>query len=124
MGAGGEKKSMRETDFTRAADKEMIFDRILEKVKAGGGEILRDETTALYTEVGNQEMEVGHQRVAEFNTNRIDFQLTQTVETHILQGSGHQKHLVELDTPRSRITMKQKPDNSQDWQVVDLEDMF
>ena len=124
MGAGGEKKPMPEIDETRAAGKDEAFEAILDRVEEAGGEITKDETIPLYIEVGNQDFEVGIQRVVEFNLKRFDFQLTRNVETHVLQGPGHQKHLEELPAPRSNIKMKRKQDSSQDWLSVDLEDMF
>ncbi|MDA1060185.1 MAG: hypothetical protein O3B47_00125 [bacterium] len=124
MGKGGKKPEMHEIAETRQAGKDAAFEDILERVKAAGGEITLDETAPLYTEVGSQELEVGYQRLVEFNLNRIDFQLTRKVENAVLQGSGHQKHLEDLEVARSNITMKKKADTSQDWQVVDLEDMF
>ncbi len=124
MGVGGEKRPMREIDATKGAQKDEQFEMIIERIKASGAEIMKDETIPLYTEVGNQEMEVGHRRIVEFNLNRIDFQITRDVETHLLQGSGAVKYLEELECPRSKITMKKKEENSNDWQFVDLEDVF
>lgn len=124
MSKPGKKTSMPEIDETRAAGKDEAFEEIINRVKQAGGEILKDETVPLYTEIGAHEFEVGIQRIVEFNLNRFDFQLTRKVETHTLQGSGHQKHIEELNAPRSRITMKRKQDTSNDWIVVDLEDMF
>ena len=124
MGAGGKKPAMHEIAETRAAGRDEAFEAIIERVKAAGAEMIKDETSPLYTEVGNQEFEVGTHRVVEFNLNRFDFQLTRKVESHVLGGSGHQKHIEELEAPRSHITMKRKADTSQDWQGVDLEDMF
>ena len=124
MGVGGEKRPMKEIGATMGADKDEKFEEIIKKVNEYGGEIVKDETTPLYTEVGNQEMEIGYRRIVEFNLKGMDIQLTRNVETHILQGSGHVKHLEELETPRSRIIMKRKPENSNDWQIVDLEEMF
>ena len=124
MGAGGEKKPMREIAETKAAGKEEAFNEIIEKVKTAGGEIVSDETSPFYTEVGSQEFEVGEQRIVEFNLNKLDIKLTRNSETHIISGSGHQKHVEELPMPRINISMKRKPDTSNEWQVVDLEDMF
>ena len=124
MGAGREKRPMREIPETKAAGKEEAFNKILEKVKSAGGEIVSDEISPFYTEVGSQEFEVGEQRVVEFNLERLDFKLIRNSETHILSGSGHQKHVEKLPTPRINITMKRKPDTSNEWQIVDLEDMF
>ena len=124
MGAGGEKKPMREIAETKAAAKEEAFSAIIEKVKMTGGEIISDETAPLFIEVGSQEFEVGEQRIVEFNLNRLDIRLTRNSETHVLSGSGHQKHIEELKMPKINISMKRKQDTSNEWQVVDLEDMF
>ena len=115
---------MHEIAETRQAGKDAAFDSIIERVKEAGAEITKDETVPLYTEVGLQELEVGNQRVVEFNLNKFDFQLTRHIETHVLQGAGHQKHVEALDIPRSHVVMKKKADTSNDWQVVDLEDLF
>lgn len=115
---------MHEIAETRQAGKDAAFDTIIERVKEAGAEIIKDETAPLYTEVGLQEFEVGNQRVVEFNLNKFDFQLTRNIETHVLQGAGHQKHIEALDIPRSHVVMKKKADTSNDWQIVDLEDLF
>lgn len=124
MSKAGKKASMHEIAETRAVGKDMAFDQLIERVKAGGGEITRDETTPLYVEIGMQEFEVGSQRIVEFSLNRYDFQLTRKVETHILQGDGRQKHTESLGAPRSHIKMKKKESISNDWEAVDFEDMF
>lgn len=124
MGRGGNKGEMREIAETRAAGRDAAFEGILAKVEAAGGEITKDETTPLYTEVGMNEFEVGHKRIVEFNLNKTDFQLIRKVETHILQGAGHQKHLEELATPRIHIDMKKKSEISSDWQIVDFDELF
>lgn len=124
MSKAGRKYAMHEIAETRQAGKDAAFDTIIERVKAAGAEIIKDETAPLYTEVGLQEFEVGNQRVVEFNLNKFDFQLTRNIETHVLQGAGHQKHIEALDIPRSHVVMKKKADTSNDWQIVDLEDLF
>lgn len=124
MSKAGRKYAMHEIAETRQAGKDAAFDAIIERVKEAGAEIIKDESAPLYTEVGLQELEIGSRRVVEFNLKKFDFQLTRRTETHVLQGAGHQKHVEALDIPRSHIVMKKKPDNSNDWQVVDLEDLF
>ncbi len=59
MGSGREKRPMPEIAETKAAGKEEAFNKILEKVKSAGGEIVSDEISPFYTEVGSQEFEVG-----------------------------------------------------------------
>lgn len=122
MGVGGEKKPMPEIPETKAAARDEAFESIIERIKSSGGEIIKDEISPLYIEVGSQELEIGTQRVVECNLNKIDIQLTRNVETHAMSGSGHQKHADKLDMPRVKIKMKQKSELSEDWQIVDLED--
>jgi len=124
MGVGGEKKPMREIDDTRAATAIHQFESIIEKVKEKGGTIVKDETYPLYIEVGMEEDEVGEERTVEFNLHSIDFQLIRKTETHRLQGAGRQKSLEELTPPRVNLSLKRKPELSDNWQSVDLEDMF
>ncbi|MBI5754203.1 hypothetical protein HZA40_03620 [Candidatus Peregrinibacteria bacterium] len=124
MGAGGKKPPMKEIDETRAAGRDEAFENIINRVKAAGAEIVLDEISPLYTEIGNQEFEIGSERIVQFNLARLDFKLSRRVENQSIQGEGHQKHLTALTTPRIKLTLRRKPDNTQDWQVVDLEDMF
>lgn len=124
MGAGGKKPPMKEIDDTRAAGRDEAFENIINRVKAAGAEIVKDETTPLYAEIGTQEFETGYERIVEFNLARLDFKLSRRVETQVIQGEGHQKHLSPANPPRIKLTLRRKPDNTQDWQIVDLEDMF
>ena len=124
MGAGGKKPAMHEIAETRAAGRDEAFDKIIERIQSAGGQISEDETVPLYTEAGANQYEVGSQRTVIFNLNKLDFQLIRKVETGILQGEGKQKHLQTLETPRIRMTLKKKSGYSEDWQVVDLDEMF
>lgn len=124
MGAGGKKPAMKEIDDTRAAGRDEAFENIVNRVKSSGAEIVKDETSPLYAEIGNQELEIGYERIVEFNLARLDFKLSRRVETQLIQGESHQKHLEPANPPRIKFTLRRKPDNTQDWQVVDLEDMF
>lgn len=124
MGVGGQKKPLPEIDETRAAGRDAAFDAIIEKVVAAGGEVIEDETHPLYTDIGMDQFEIGTERTVEFTLNKTDFQLIRKVETSVLQGSGHQKHLEELDVPRSRNMLKKRSLDTGEWMTVDLEDMF
>lgn len=124
MGAGGKKPNLPEIEETRAAGRDQAFEDIIERIKSAGGEVIEDESSPLFIEVGNQEFEIGTQRIVIFNLNKMDFQLIRKVEFASLQGAGHHKHIEDLSTPRIHISMKSKSELSQDWQVVDLEDMF
>lgn len=124
MGAGGKKPAMHEIAETRAAGRDEAFENIVNRLKSANAELTMDETHPLYTEIGTQELEVGYERIILFSLKPFDFQLSRRVETHSLQGEGHQKYLQSLETPRVKFILKRKPDNSQDWLVVDLEDML
>lgn len=124
MGAGGKKPPMKEIDETRGAGRDEAFEAIVDRIKSVGGEVTEDTTSPLYSEVGDQELEVGYERVVQFSLNRFDFKLSRRVETQAIQGEGHTKHLSVLASPRIKFILKRKPDNSQDWQLVDLENMF
>lgn len=123
MGAKGKKKPMPEIPETKAATRDEAFEDIIDRIESSGGEIIKDELSPLYVSIGAQELEIGTQRVVECNLNKLDILLTRNVETHMLSGSGHQKHADKLDIPRVKITMKQKSELSDTWQVVDLEDL-
>lgn len=120
----GKQFPLHETNATRAAGRDEAFEMILEKIIAAGGKISKDEACPLYTEVGQDQFEVGSQRMIEFNLNKTDFQITRKVETHLLQGAGKQKHIEKTDIPRIKIVMKRKSSSTNDWQIIDLDEMF
>jgi len=124
MGVGGPKPKLPEIAETRAAGREEAFEAIIQRVKDSDGTIEKDETAPLYTEVGMEEFEVGHRRVVEFTLNRTEFQLVRNLETHALQGAGHQKHIEIIESPKINIILKKRNGYGGEWQVVDLEDMF
>ena len=119
----GKSYSLHEIDETRAAGRDDAFEEILDKIESNGGEITEDDTHPLYTEVGTDEFEVGSERTIRFTLNKTEFEMIRKVETHILQGAGHQKHLEELSVPRVKINLKKKADYSDDWAMVDLDEM-
>jgi hypothetical protein len=122
MGKSRKKPEMKEIAETKAAAKDAAFDGIVARIENAGGTIHSDETHPMYTEVGMQELEIGFQRIVEFNLNKTDFQLIRNVETHSLQGSGNQKHLEELPSSRAKIHLKSKSETETYFQVVDLDD--
>ena len=123
MGSGS-LYSMKETDDTRAASAAMAFDKILEKVLTAGGEITLDESAPLYTDIGMEEYEVGSVREVEFSLAGNDFKMIRDIETHRLSGAGRHKSLEKMEPPRSTIKLLKKPQTSQDWQHVDLDDFL
>lgn len=124
MGVGGEKKAMHEIPETYAAGKDEAFEEIIKKIIQAGGKIIEDDTHPLYTDVGSEEFCIGNERTVEFNINRMDFKLIRKVENYILQGSGHKKHIEELQIPRAKITLRKKSEMSDDWQTVDIDEIF
>jgi hypothetical protein len=117
-------KPMREIDDTAGSAAEDRFEEIIKRVKASGAEISRDESSPLYIDLGREEVEIGEQRVVEFNLNRMDFEITRIVKTVRVVGGGHNKSFEQLSRPIIEIKLKRKPDTSDQWVVMDLEDMF
>jgi len=124
MGSGGAKKPLPEIDETRATMRDDAFEAIIERIKSSGADIVSDEESPLYTDIGMDQFELGIIRTIIFNLNKMDFKLMRRVEEFSIQGAGHQKHLEELKTPRVKISLMQKRDTSDDWQTVDLDNMF
>ena len=117
-------KPMREIDSTSGSAAEDRFEEIIERVKASGAEIARDESGPFYVDLGREETEIGEQRVVEFNVNRIDFQITRNVKKFRIMGEGIHKSLEPFSRPIVEIKLKRKPDTSDQWVIMDLEDMF
>jgi len=120
----GKLYSMHETDDTRRSGAAAAFEEILQKVVAAGGKISKDETVPLYVDIGLQEGEIGTERIVEFTLGPIDFQMIRKIENQRITGAGRQKSLEPMDPPRVSTILKRKDSNSQDWQTVDLNEMF
>lgn len=123
MGVGGEKKPFHEIDDTRGSAADDRFEMILRRVEKAGADITLDEESPLYTDIGMQQFEIGYERIVEFNLYNFDFRITRDVKTVRLSGTGKQKHLEDLPVPSVQIHLKRKPDTSQQWLEVDLEDL-
>lgn len=117
-------KPLREIDDTAMSASEDRFEEILEKVKAAGARIDRDEESPLYADLGMDEAEIGTQRVVEFNLNHTDFMITRQVREARVSGEGHRKRREDLERPGIDIKLKRKPETSDQWVAVDMEDMF
>lgn len=118
-------KPAREIDDTKAAAAEDRFEEIINRVKASpGAEISMDETSPLYVNLGREEVEIGEQRVVEFNLNKMDFQIIRKSKTVRVSGHGNNMDLEDLSHPIVEIKLKRKPELSDQWVVMDLEDMF
>lgn len=115
---------MREIDDTAGSAAEDRFEEIIRRVKEAGADIVKDEISPLFIDLGREEVEIGEQRVVEFNLNRMDFEITRLVKTVRVAGGGHNKSFEDLSRPIIEIKLKRKPDTSDQWVVMDLEDMF
>jgi hypothetical protein len=124
MGSGGRKKPLPEIDDTKSAGRDDAFEAIITRVVDADGEISSDETHPLFIDIGADEFEVGTERIVQFELNRMEFLLTRKVETHRLSGDGRNKHVEENRPSKINISLKTKTPYANDWQVVDLDDMF
>ncbi|MFC1749788.1 hypothetical protein ACFL2V_13385, partial [Pseudomonadota bacterium] len=77
-----------------------------------------------FVDIGNDEVEIGEQREVEFNMKRMDFLIIRKVKKARVVGEGHSKSVEELSRPIVEIQLKRKPDISDQWVIMDLEDMF
>lgn len=117
-------KPMREIDDTASSAAEDRFEEIIERVKSAGADITMDEEFPLYTTIGLEEFEIGRQRDVEFNLNGNDFHISRLEKMARIVGGGQHKSLEELPRPSIDIKLKSKPEISDQWVYVDLEDMF
>lgn len=117
-------KPIREMDHTAGSAADDRFEEILERVEAAGAEFVKDESSPLYVDLGRDEIEIGEQRIVQFNLNRMDFEITRKVETVRIVGDGHHKSFEELSRPRIDIKLKRKSDMSDQWVIIDIDDMF
>jgi len=124
MAMHSDDKPLREIDDTAGSAAEDRFEEIIEKVKAAGAKIEKDEETPLYTDLGSEEIEIGDIRVVEFNMNGMDFQITRQSKHVRIMGEGHRKYTEDLPRPSIDIKLKRKPEISDQWVFVDMEDMF
>lgn len=123
MGAGGEKKPLPEIGETRASVRDDKFEEIVERIRAVASDF-EDQEHPLYFSIGEDDFEVGTQRVITFNISKFDFELTRSVEILRLSGEGRQKHLEENPSPKINIKLRRKSQYDSDWQVVDMDDLF
>jgi len=119
-----DEKPLREIDDTAGSAAEDRFEEIIEKVQAAGAKIEKDEETPLYTDLGSEEIEVGDIRVVEFNLNGMDFQIIRQSKHVKIMGEGHRKYTEDLARPSIDIKLKRKPEISDQWVFVDMDEMF
>ena len=117
-------KPLREIDDTSGSAAEDRFEEIISRVKAANADIIKDESGPLYLDLGREEVEIGDQRIVEFNLNRMDFQIVRNAKTVRVVGEGHNKSVEPLSRPIIEIKLKRKPETSDQWVFLDLEEMF
>lgn len=118
-------KPGKEMDDTAASAADDRLEEILRRVKAAGAEMKLDERVPLQIEFNNEIVEIGEQRVVEFNWNRTDFQITRKVKNmRVSGGDRNRKHLENVSRPMIETTLKRKPDSTDQWIGVDIEDVF
>lgn len=111
-------------DDTMASAAQDRLEEILRRLKAAGGTVISDEKGPLHYDFNNEVVEIGEQRVVEVNFNKIDFQITHQIKNYHAGGGGHRKHLEKLTRPIIETKLKRKPETSDQWIGVDIEDMF
>ena len=117
-------KPLRELDNTQASASQDRFEELVDRVKAAGAEITMDEESPLYADIAGTETPIGRRRSVEFNLNHTDFQVTRDEKSARIIGVGHRAALQELPIPSVVIKLKKKPEISNQWVQVDMEDMF
>lgn len=119
-----DEKPLKEIDDTAMSAAEDRFEEILGKVKAAGARIDADEESPLYADLGMDEVEIGEQRLVQFNLNGMDFLIIRQVREARIGGMGHQKRREDLERPSIEIKLKRKPEIEDQWVSVDIDDMF
>lgn len=119
MGAGGQfdsEKFFHETDETRAAARDDLFEKILQRIAMSGAVIESDETYPYYKDINGEEEETGSERVVEFEMNSDDWRISRVVE-HSRPGT----HGIEkMEKPHVDIHLEKRPAGSDKWEAVDL----
>ena len=121
-----DRKPGHEMDDTAASAANDRLEEILERVTELGGEITLDETTPLIIEFNGEMEDVGERRTVEFNIpkQKMDFQIIRDVKYMRATGEGHRKHMEKITRPMIETKLKSKPENSDQWIGVDLDDVF
>jgi hypothetical protein len=123
MGSG-KSYSHKETDFTRNRGRDEAFEIIIEKLVRAGAEIFKDETTPMYMDLGNSEIETGFRREVLFNLAKHDYKMIREVQTVRVNKSGRLHSTEELENPMQRLKLYKKPELSEDYIAVDMDALF
>lgn len=113
-----------ELNFTKASASDDSLQELLDKVIAAGGKIISDDEYPLFAEFGRKEVPIGKERTIEFNINKTDYQITRQVENYRIAEHSHEKGGEKLDSPRITIKLKNKPETSNNWVIVDFDELF
>lgn len=116
--------NFREIDETAAASREALFEEILRRIKESNGKITLDETSPLYDELGEEEAEIGSERIVEFKLQDLEFRLIRKVQNYRFSGTGRHKSLEALTKPFVNIFLSKKAPMSDDWTNIDLNEIF
>ncbi len=113
-----------ELDDTATSAANDRLEEILRRVKAAGAEINVDDKTPLFIDFNMEEVQIGDRRVVEFNLNKTDFQITQDIKHMRVAGQGNHRHFEKSPRPMIELKLRKKPESSDQWLSVDIEDMF
>lgn len=114
----------RELDDTAASAASDRLNELIRRVKAAGATISRDETTPLYIDFNMDEFKIGDRREVEFNLNKTDFFITQDIKTKRIGGTGNKTHLEDVSHPMIEMKLKRRPETSDQWLAVDIDELF
>ncbi|MEK7524104.1 MAG: hypothetical protein AAB588_03675 [Patescibacteria group bacterium] len=120
----GDQKPKRELDETSASAADDRFEEILKKVKAAGAEITKDEESPLMVDMMNDFVEIGETRLVEFSLNKMEFQIIRNVKNMRFSGEGMHKKLENITRPIIELKLKSRPQFTDQWIGVDIEDVF
>ena len=114
----------RELDDTAGSAADDRLDELISQIKARGGVIKKDETSPLEIEFNRDFVDIGEERIVEFSRDRTDFQLIRTTKSARVVGGQKRAHLEGVSRPIVEMKLKSKPDTSEQWVVVDFDEMF
>ncbi|MBP9717865.1 hypothetical protein KBD59_01070 [Candidatus Gracilibacteria bacterium] len=117
-------KPGRELDGTSASAADDRLEDILSRVRSAGADVTLDERVPLFIDFNMEEVKIGDRRIVEFNLNKTEFQITRDVKMMRIGGAGHKKHLEEVSNPIIETKLKRRPETSDQWLDVDMDDMF
>ncbi len=117
-------KPGRELDGTSASAADDRLEDILSRVRSAGADVTLDERVPLFIDFNMEEVKIGDRRIVELNLNKTEFQITRDVKMMRIGGAGHKKHLEEVSNPIIETKLKRRPETSDQWLDVDMDDMF